>query len=46
MIPGPGVYLRNPTRHQRRAARILARMSRATELYPLLLEEADDDDAR
>jgi monofunctional glycosyltransferase len=46
MIPGPGVYLRNPARHQRRAARILARMSRATELYPLLLEEADDDDAR
>jgi len=46
MIPGPRVFLRNPERHERRAARILARMARAGDLGPLLLEEAEDDDAR
>jgi monofunctional biosynthetic peptidoglycan transglycosylase len=46
MIPGPRVFLRNPARHERRAARILARMARAGDFRPLVLEEADDDDAR
>jgi hypothetical protein len=46
MIPGPRVFLRNPGRHQRRASRILVRMSRARDLEPLILEEAEDDDAR
>ena len=43
MIPGPRVFLANPGRHQRRAARILARMARAGDVRPLLLEEADED---
>lgn len=46
MIPGPRVFLANPSRHGRRAARILARMSAATEVGPLLPEEAAEDDAR
>ncbi len=46
MIPGPRVFLANPGRHQRRAARILARMDRAGRLGPLVLEETGDDDAR
>jgi monofunctional biosynthetic peptidoglycan transglycosylase len=46
MIPGPRVFLRNPGRHERRASRILARMARAGNFGPLLLEEAEDDDAR
>jgi monofunctional biosynthetic peptidoglycan transglycosylase len=46
MIPGPRVYLKNPGRHTRRASRILARMSRAGDFGPLLLEEADEDAAR
>ncbi len=46
MIPGPRFYLAHPGRHQRRAARILARMRRAGDVRPLLLEEADDPPAR
>ena len=46
MIPGPRVFLGNPGRHQRRTARILSRMARQTELYPLLAEETEEDDAR
>ena len=46
MIPGPRVFLRNPGRHERRAARILSRMARATEMGPLLPEEAEEDVAR
>ena len=43
MIPGPRVFLANPARHRRRAARILVRMARAGDLRPLLLEEGDED---
>jgi monofunctional biosynthetic peptidoglycan transglycosylase len=43
MIPGPRVFLRNPGRHERRAARILARMARAGDVRPLLLDEPEDD---
>lgn len=46
MIPGPRVFLRNPARHERRAARILARMSRAGAAGPLILEDPDEDGAR
>ena len=46
MIPGPRVFLANPARHERRAARILSRMAQAVEMGPLLADEADDDDAR
>jgi monofunctional biosynthetic peptidoglycan transglycosylase len=46
MIPGPRLFLRNPSRHDRRAARILSRMSRAGDFRPLLLDEADDGVAR
>ncbi|MHB8799917.1 MAG: monofunctional biosynthetic peptidoglycan transglycosylase [Thermoanaerobaculia bacterium] len=46
MIPGPRLFLAHPGRHQRRTARILARMRRAGDLRPLLLEEADDPPAR
>jgi monofunctional biosynthetic peptidoglycan transglycosylase len=46
MIPGPRVFLRNPGRHERRAARILSRMAKAADVRPLLLEEAEDEDAR
>ena len=46
MIPGPRIFLARPARHQRRAARILARMRRAGNVRPLLLEEADDPPAR
>ena len=46
MIPGPRFFLSHPARHQRRAARILARMRRAGDVRPLLLEEADDPPAR
>ena len=46
MIPGPSVFLRNPARHERRAARILARMTRAGDVRPLLVDDADSDDAR
>ncbi len=46
MIPGPRLFLRNPSRHDRRAARILSRMARAGDFRPLLLDEADDGAAR
>jgi monofunctional biosynthetic peptidoglycan transglycosylase len=46
MIPGPRLYLASPARHERRAARIRARMARAAEIGPLLAEEAEDDAAR
>ena len=46
MIPGPRVFLANPGRHERRAARILSRMAKAADVRPLLLEEAEEDDAR
>lgn len=46
MIPGPRVYLGSPGRHERRAGRILARMARAGDLRPLLLDEAENGDAR
>lgn len=46
MIPGPRLFLANPARHERRAARILSRMARAGDFRPLLLEEADDGGAR
>lgn len=45
MIPGPRLFLARPERHQRRAARILARMRRAGIDRPLLLED-DDSPAR
>lgn len=46
MVPGPRLFLRSPGRHERRTARVLARMGRAGDFRPLLLEEAGDDDAR
>lgn len=46
MIPGPRLFLRSPGRHERRAARILSRMARAGDLRPLILDEAEDGDAR
>jgi monofunctional biosynthetic peptidoglycan transglycosylase len=46
MIPGPRVFLANPGRHERRAARILSRMAKTADVRPLLLEEAEADDAR
>jgi monofunctional biosynthetic peptidoglycan transglycosylase len=46
MIPGPRLFLKNPGRHDRRAARILARMARAGDFRPLLLDEAENGDAR
>ncbi len=46
MIPAPRLFLGNPGRHERRAARILSRMARAGDLRPLLLEEAENGDAR
>jgi len=46
MIPAPRMFLGNPGRHERRAARILSRMARAGDMRPLLLEEAENGDAR
>jgi monofunctional glycosyltransferase len=46
MIPGPRLFLASPSRHERRAARVLARMKIAGDFRPLLLDEADDGDAR
>jgi monofunctional biosynthetic peptidoglycan transglycosylase len=46
MIPGPRLFLANPSRHDRRAARVLSRMKTAADFRPLLLEEADDGGAR
>jgi monofunctional biosynthetic peptidoglycan transglycosylase len=46
MIPAPRLFLRNPGRHQRRAARILSRMATAGDFRPLLLDEAENEDAR
>jgi monofunctional biosynthetic peptidoglycan transglycosylase len=46
MIPGPQLFLANPSRHERRAARVLSRMARAGDFRPLLLDEADDGGAR
>jgi monofunctional biosynthetic peptidoglycan transglycosylase len=46
MIPAPRLFLRSPGRHERRAARILARMARAGDFQPLLLDEAENGDAR
>jgi membrane peptidoglycan carboxypeptidase len=46
MIPGPRLFLANPSRHERRAARVLSRMKIAGDFRPLLLDEADDGDAR
>lgn len=46
MIPAPRLFLGNPGRHERRAARILSRMSRTGDMRPLLLEEAENGDAR
>ena len=43
MVPGPRVFLADPARHGRRAARILARMSRAVEVGPLSADDSDDD---
>jgi monofunctional biosynthetic peptidoglycan transglycosylase len=46
MIPAPRLFLRNPGRHDRRAARILSRMARAGSFQPLLLDETENEDAR
>ena len=46
MIPAPRLFLRNPGRHERRAARILARMATVGDFQPLLLDEAENEDAR
>jgi monofunctional glycosyltransferase len=46
MIPGPRLFLANPSRHERRAARVLSRMKIAGDFRPLLLDETDDGDAR
>ncbi len=46
MIPGPRLFLSRPGRHDRRAARILFRMARAGDFQPLLLDEAENGDAR
>jgi monofunctional biosynthetic peptidoglycan transglycosylase len=46
MIPAPRLFLRNPGRHERRSARILSRMARAGDFQPLLLDEAENGDAR
>jgi monofunctional biosynthetic peptidoglycan transglycosylase len=46
MIPAPRLFLRSPGRHDRRAARILSRMARAENFQPLLLDEAENEDAR
>jgi len=46
MIPAPRLFLRSPARHDRRAARILSRMARAGNFQPLLLDEAENGDAR
>jgi len=46
MIPAPRLFLRSPGRHERRAARILSRMARAGNFQPLLLDEAENGDAR
>ncbi len=46
MIPAPRLFLRSPGRHDRRAARILSRMARAGDFQPLLLDEAENEDAR
>lgn len=46
MIPAPRLFLRSPGRHDRRAARILSRMARAGNFQPLLLDEAENGDAR
>ncbi len=46
MIPAPRLFLRSPGRHDRRAARILSRMARAGDFQPLLLDEAENGDAR
>ena len=46
MIPAPRLFLRNPGRHERRASRILSRMAKAGDFQPLLLDEAENGDAR
>ncbi len=46
MIPGPRLFLKSPARHDRRAARILSRMAQAGDFRPLLLDEAENGDAR
>ncbi len=46
MIPAPRLFLRSPGRHDRRAARIVSRMARAGDFQPLLLDEAENGDAR
>lgn len=46
MIPGPRVFLRSPARHERRARRILARMTQAGDVRPFLDDDSDDGGAR
>jgi len=46
MIPAPRLFLRDSGRHERRAARILSRMAGAGDFRPLLLDEAENGDAR